>query len=70
MRKSKYCKLRKENVFEGMPIGLRSMIEQENQPEWYKQMYQHLNRSKKHNHYNNRITSDDVDQSNYMLEID
>ena len=53
-----------------MPIGLRSMIEQENQPEWYKQMYQHLNRSKKHNHYNNRITSNDVDQSNYKIEID
>ena len=64
-----------------MPLGLRSMNEQENQPEirdatgnpgvpdprgpeWYKQMYQSIHKKNKHNHYNNRVTSND--QSNFF----
>ena len=39
----------------GMPIGLRSMINQENQPEWYKQMYNSLHQNhRRHNDFNNR----------------
>ena len=47
-------------MIQGMPIGLRSMIHQENQPEWYKHMYQSLHRSKRHNDYNNRLLRDDL----------
>lgn len=40
----------------GMPIGLRSMIHQENQPEWYKQMYNSLHQKhRRHNDFNNRV---------------
>ena len=40
----------------GMPIGLRSMIHQENQPEWYKQMYTSLHQKhRRHNDFNNRV---------------
>jgi len=41
---------------EGMPIGLRSMIYQENQGDWYKQMYNSIHRPKRHNDFNNRLT--------------
>ena len=40
----------------GMPKGLRSMIHQENQPEWYKQMYNSLHQKhRRHNDFNNRV---------------
>ena len=40
----------------GMPIGLRSMINQETQPEWYKQMYNSLHQKhRRHNDFNNRV---------------
>ena len=41
---------------QGMPIGLRSMIYQENQGDWYKQMYNSIHRPKRHNDFNNRLT--------------
>ena len=45
----------------GMPIGLRSMIQADNQGDWYRKMYNSLHRQKRHNHYNNRLVGDDED---------
>ena len=48
----------------GLPIGLRSMIHAENQPEWYKQMYNSLHqKQRRHNDYNNRVAR--KDESNF-----
>ena len=49
----------------GLPIGLRSMIHAENQPEWYKQMYNSLHqKQRRHNDYNNRMTRNESNFTN------
>jgi hypothetical protein len=46
-----------KNIVSGMPIGLRSMIKEDSQGDWYRQMYNSLHRHKKHNDYNNRLAA-------------
>ena len=37
-------------------------------PEWYKQMYQSIHKKNKHNHYNNRVTSNYTAQSIFFFK--
>ena len=39
-------------------------------PEWYKQMYQSIHKKNKHNHYNNRVTSNYTAQSIFFSNIE